>query len=226
VLVAFFPNDVRNAVDRGWFDLRDGRVAQVAEPPRPRLRPLYEAQKFLVSRSHLAYLVKTAALTLSGAAPDRREDAPAAAGGRLIEDEDVFSREPSARVTRGWTLTLAVLGELARRVEAAGARCVVVLVPNRYQVDASLWSRHAARLGIDPAAFDLELPQRRFAEWSRETGVPVVDLLPELRRRNRDNSFYYEQDAHWNAEGHRVAAEALLRELQGRGLLTPRAGAS
>jgi lysophospholipase L1-like esterase len=227
VLVAFFPNDVRNAVDRGWFDLRDGRVVQVAEPPRPRLRPLYEAQKFLVSRSHLAYLVKTAALTLSGKAPDRREDAPAAAaGGRLIEDEDVFSREPSARVARGWTLTLAVLGELARRVEAAGAGCAVVLVPNRYQVDASLWSRHAARLGVDPAAFDLELPQRRFAEWSRQTGVPVVDLLPELRRRNRDNSFYYEQDAHWNAEGHRAAAEALLRELQGRSLLTPRAGAS
>lgn len=77
VLAAFFPNDVRNNVERTWFDLREGRVVQVAEPPRPRVRWLYEAQKFLVSRLHLAYLVKNAALTLSGTAPDRRTEAAA-----------------------------------------------------------------------------------------------------------------------------------------------------
>jgi lysophospholipase L1-like esterase len=221
VLVAFFPNDVRNNLERAWFDVREGRVVQVAEPPRPRVRWLYKAQKFLVSRSHLAYLVKSAALTLSGAAPDRREEVPDAPRGKLLEDEEVFLVEPSPRIARGWTLTFALLRELALRVEASGARFAVVLVPNRYQVDAALWRLHARQLGLDPAAFGPELPQRRFAEWSRETGIPVIDLLPELRERNRDNSFYHLLDAHWNAAGHRVAAEALLRELGARGLLRP-----
>jgi lysophospholipase L1-like esterase len=224
VLVAFFPNDVRNNLERGWFDLHEGRVVHVAEPPRPRVRWLYEAQKFLVSRSHLAYLVKSSMLTLSGAAPDRREEALAAPRGPLVEDEDAFLVEPAPRLARGWTLTFALLGELARRVEASGARYAVVLVPNRYQVDAALWRRHAQALELDEEAFDLETPQRRFAEWSRATGIAVVDLLPELRRRNVDNTFYYEQDAHWNAEGHRVAAEELLAELDARGLLSPTGG--
>lgn len=226
VIVAFFPNDVRNNVERAWFDLREGRVVQVAEPPRPRVRWLYEAQKFLVSRSHLAYLLKSAALTLSGAAPDRREEPPNAPHGKLLEDEEVFLTEPSPGIARGWTLTLALLAELARQVEASGGRCVVALVPTRYQVDAALWRLHAERLGLDATAFDLELPQRRFAAWSAETRIPVIDLLPELRRRNRDNSFYYDQDAHWNAAGHRVAAETLLQELAARGLLRPPAGRS
>lgn len=219
VLAAFFPNDVRNNVERTWFDLREGRVVQVAEPPRPRVRWLYEAQKFLVSRLHLAYLVKNAALTLSGTAPDRRTEAAAVPHGKLVEEEDVYLVDPPPRLARGWPLTFALLAELARRVEASGARYAVVLVPDRYQVDAALWRQHAERLGLDPAAFDLEQPQRRFAEWSSETGIPVIDLLPELRRRNRDNSFYHLLDAHWNAAGHQVAAEALLRELDAGGLL-------
>jgi lysophospholipase L1-like esterase len=219
VLIAFFPNDVRNNLERAWFDVRDGRVTQVAEPPRPRVRWLYEAQKWLVSRSHLAYLVKNAALTLSGAAPDGREAESSRDAPNLVEDEEVFLIEPPARIARGWTLCLALLAELARRVEASGARCSVVLVPNRYQVDATLWRRHTDRLALDRELFDLEQPQRRFVEWSLRTGIPAIDLLPELRKRNHDNTFYYDDDAHWNEAGHRVAAEVLLGELNSRGLL-------
>jgi hypothetical protein len=219
VLVAFFPNDVRNNVERAWFDLRAGRVVQVAEPPRPRARWLYDAQKFLVARSHLAYLTKNAATTWSGAAPDPRQAPPAAPRGQLVEDEGVFLAQPPPDIARGWTLSFALLAELCGRVAATGARCAVVLVPDRYQVDAALWGRHVARLGLDAAAFDLERPQRLFATWSSETGIPVIDLLPELQARNRDNTFYYEIDAHWNEAGHALVAETLLRELVARGLV-------
>ena len=226
VLIAFFPNDVRNNLDRPWFDVHEGRVTQVAEPPRPRVRWLYEAQKFLVSRSHLAYMFKNAALTLSGTAPDGRSAASDAPPSVLLEDEDVFLIEPPPRIVRGWALSLALVADLARRVEASGARCAVVLVPNRYQVNPGLWRRHVEQLTLDRRAFDLEIPQRRFGEWSRQSGIPAIDLMPELRRRDHDNSLYYERDAHWNEAGHRVAAEVLLRELDSRGWLEPSAGGS
>ena len=219
VLVGFFANDVRNNVDRALFDCRDGRLLQVQEPPRPRVRWLYEAQKSLVARSHLAYLVKNAA---RGAAPDAPERV---AGAWLVEDEEVFALDPSPRIQRGWTLTLALLDELRRRVEAAGARFAVVAVPNRYQVDDAWWSQHVRRLGLDPAAFDRRTPQRRLGEWAARTGSELIDLLDAFREANRANRFYYVVDAHWNAAGHRLAAETLLRELAARGLLTASAPA-
>ena len=220
VLVGFFPNDARNAVDRAFFDVKDGRVVQIGEPPRPRVRWLYEVQKFLVSRSHVGYLVKNAALSLQAEVPGPPRTVDA--GSRtvsLLEDEDVFAVDASPRVSRGWTLALAMLGELRRRVESQRARFAVVAFPNRYQADDALWKAHTERLGLDPADFDLRTPQRRLAEWSAESGTMVIDLLSAFRERNRDDSFYHARDAHWNAAGHRRAAEGLLRELNARGLL-------
>lgn len=210
VLVGFFPNDVRNNLERGWFELRAGRVLQVREPPRPRVRWLYETQKSLVARLHLAYLLKSA--LLGAEAPDPRR-------GTLVEDEEVFAIRPSARIERGWALTLALLAELKRRVAAAGGRFAVVVFPTRFQVDAALWRAQAGRLGLDPAAFELEAPQRRLGEWAEREDVQLIELLADFRAANQQNSFYYRIDAHWNATGHRLAAGVLWRELLGRGLL-------
>lgn len=216
VLVGFFANDVRNNVDRALFELRDGRIVQVREPPLPSARWLYEVQKYLVARSHLAYLLKTVVL---GAAGETSEQSPPGAPGELAEDEEVFAIDPSPRIARGWTLTLALLSELRLRVEAVGARFAVVAIPNRYQVDDAWWSAHVGRLGLEAAAFDRRTPQRRLGEWAADTGTELIDLLDALRRANGDNSFYYRVDAHWNAAGHDLAAETLLRELEARALV-------
>jgi hypothetical protein len=222
VLVGFFPNDVRNAVDRAFFDVKDGRVVQVAEPPQPRVRWLYEIQKFLVARSHLCYLVKDALLRLRGQAPGQpREIVAGSRSVALQEDEDVFAREPSPQVARGWALTLAMLDELRRRVEAQGARFVVVALPNRYQADEGLWQAHARSLGLEASSFDLSLPQRRLDAWAAANGALVIDLLQPFRASASGEGFYHVLDAHWNAAGHRQAAAALLQELDSRGLLAP-----
>lgn len=216
VLVGFFANDVRNNVERALFDVREGRVLQVREPPLPRVRWLYEIQKFLVARAHLAYLVKSAAVGAAGQDPisDR---------GALVEDEEIFAVDPSPRTERGWTLTLGLLGELRRRAEASGARFGVVVFPTRYQVDDALWAAHTRRLGLDPAAFDLRTPQRRLGHWAAQTGTELLDLVAAFRNAEHGRRYYYVIDAHWNAAGHELAAEAMLRELDARGLLMPRA---
>jgi hypothetical protein len=215
VLVGFFANDVRNNVDRPFFDVRDGRVVQVEEPPRPRVRWLYECQKFLVSRSHLAYLVKGA---LAGG------DQQQALRGALAEDEDAFAVNPSPRTERGWAMTLALLSELRRRVEAAGARFAVVVFPTRYQVSDALWAAQARRLGLDPAGFDLRTPQRRLGEWAQGSGTELIDLLDAFRGAAPRGGLYFSIDAHWTAAGHALAADTLCESLLGRGLLSAAPG--
>ena len=43
-----------------------------------------------------------------------------------------------------------------------------------------------------------------------ELGLPLVDPLPEMRRRTEAGErLYLENDSHWNAAGNRLAAERL-----------------
>ena len=198
VVLGFYPNDVRNNAERGEFALEQGRVVLRIEPQGPGL--VARARAWLGARSHLFILLRSGQNAL-----DEWLDPPTA-----IESEDVFARDPSERVRRGREMTLALLDDLERKVRAAGARLVLVLIPTRFQVDDALWSSHAAALGIEPAAYDLRLPNRALAEWAEARGVRVVDLLDGFRARNTANSFYYAGDAHWNAAGHRLAAHLIL----------------
>lgn len=198
VVLGFYPNDVRNNAERGEFALEEGRVVLRIEPKSPRL--LARVRAWLGARSHLFILIRSGQNAL-----DEWLDPPTA-----IESEDVFAREPDERVRRGWEMTRALLDDLAQKVRAAGARLVLVLIPTRFQVDDALWSAHAAALGIEPATCDLLIPNRVLAEWGEARGVRVVDLLEGFRARNTANSFYYAGDAHWNAAGHRLAAQLIL----------------
>lgn len=210
VLLGFYPNDVRNNIDRHLFALAGGRPVPDRPPPLPKVRLIYDIRKSFASRSHLYMLLKLARERF--ASPPDEAAAP-------MESEDVFARAPTPRIAEAWDLTIALLDLLRARVEGQGARFAVVLLPTRYQVDDALWAASAARKGLDPGAYDLRLPQKRLGAWSQESGAVLVDLLEEFRERNRDNSFYYRIDAHWNAAGHALAAEATLDGLSAAGLL-------
>ncbi len=222
VLVGFYPNDVRNNADRRLFELKEGRPAQVREPPLPKVRWIYDARRFLSSHSHLYMLGNLALEELAaGRRADVRDRGQSPRAGEPLEAEEVFARTPSRQVEEGWRLSLALLEELRRQVEAAGARFAVVVFPTRFQVDDALWEEHARKIGLDPARYDLRIPQRALGQWSAAAGVTVLDLLEPFRSSNVSNTFYYRLDAHWNPPGHRLAAESILAGLRAGRMIEP-----
>lgn len=72
---------------------------------------------------------------------------------------------------------------------------------------------------------------RILEEFTRNESIPLLDLIPAFRRsaRNaksrREVSLHYAEDMHWNAAGHRLAAEELGRLLQERRLVPARSSA-
>jgi len=202
VVLGFYPNDVRNNAERDEFTLEEGRVVLRIAPRPP--RTLARIRAWLGAHSHLFILIRS-----GQNAWEEWLDPPSA-----IESEDVFARDPPERVRRGWDMTLVLLDDLDRRVRESGSRLVVALIPTRFQVDDALWAARAAAIGIDPLSHDLRIPNRRLAAWAQERGVAFVDLLERFRAANRSNSFYFAGDAHWNAAGHRLAAEAIVEALQ------------
>jgi len=93
----------------------------------------------------------------------------------------------------------------------------IVVLPDEFQVDDALWAEVLA--AADGEALERERFQRVVAEWGASRGVPVCDMLPELRAvppwSDGRPRLYHLRDTHFNARGNRAAGEALARFLSG-----------
>ena len=105
---------------------------------------------------------------------------------------------------------------LRGKVEGAGFRLVVLLVPDKYSV--------YRRLLVPPDS--ATLPGERYlpdlAARLRAAGTPIADLSGAFREAAMDGlgsgtSVYYRDDTHWNARGIALAADALAELLRRAG---------
>jgi lysophospholipase L1-like esterase len=119
-----------------------------------------------------------------------------------------------------WRRTADLLERFSRELRRRGQTLVVVLIPMKLQVEDDLNAQLIASNAIDPSRaqrFAFNEFMRRYAKARR---LQVVDLLPAMRAANAEapRSLYFRTDGHWTAEGHRVAAETLAREIKSRRL--------
>ena len=95
---------------------------------------------------------------------------------------------------------------------------MVFTVPYAAQVhpDRNLRSALAAKIGVA----DLFYPDRRIAEYARRTGIEAIVLAPEMQRLADERGIFFHGFenvgigiGHWNAQGHRAAADLIARQL-------------
>jgi lysophospholipase L1-like esterase len=199
VILAFtMGNDIRDNLTSPFFRWRHGRLVEVKVPPLSRGERLAaRVKELLTSRFHLVQFLRDRVHELEGR------------GERTAAEELQAHRErllaPSAQpeIDRAWALTTALLDRLRHDVARTGAALMIVVIPFRAQVEEA------------SPVFDE--PQQRLARWARQRSVPLVDLLPALRREGART--YYRIDAHFDARGHQVAAREIYRALVDRRLL-------
>jgi hypothetical protein len=133
--------------------------------------------------------------------------------------ESAFAR----RVGLSYDLTELALEGVAAWCARHDVGLRVVAIPDVLAVDSSLLERALAGgdftelEGFDPAALDLDRPGRSLAGWCAKLGAPFLDLRPALVERTRElkasdpmsEGLYLFGDSHWNAAGHRLAAERI-----------------
>lgn len=172
------------------FRLEEGGALRLTNVPVPRVPWLSRVHYRLRRRLGLLNLIES---VLQG----RSEGGGPAARGRPPTDP--------------YDVICALLGEMRRETEAAGASFAVALAPS------------SAHTYLDPIP---PLEAKRFQvirDFGARESVPVLDLVPAFREAARAGGrtdLHYPLDKHWNAAGHEVAARELAR-LLGRLKLIP-----
>jgi hypothetical protein len=125
----------------------------------------------------------------------------------------VYLRRPSEELARRWALLQQTLLQARAVSRAAGARLVLLSCPDRVQVDDEFRRQLFAAFKGKPDRYDFERPHRLLAAFAAEHEIAYLDLAPAFRGGDAE-SLYLVRDPHWNADGHRLAAEAIAAYLR------------
>lgn len=202
ILTVYGGNDVADEVHDSKFTLAadgsavplDLRALEARGGLEARLQSIVlkiPGYNFLTQHSHLLY-----ALRSSASAAFMKGDT-----------------ETLGRAERAWAIAniAAEVRWLKRKVEATGAKLVVVYIPAR---DAILErGNHSSDVIAQP-----DLDERLSQETSLER-IPFLDLTPTIaaKMRAEPNSVYFERDDHMRPEGYRLVGEEVARFLAGSG---------
>jgi lysophospholipase L1-like esterase len=118
---------------------------------------------------------------------------------------DIHALTPSNATVRGLEITERSLGSFAEIAKKHGIKFGIVMAPAQKQVSPQLWNETLREHGLDGDLYSYDMPNRRFADYARREGLPLLDLLPVLRA---GHDGIYENE-HWNPQGHTLVAEAI-----------------
>nr|QNO54916.1 hypothetical protein PADEGAKA_00018 [Methanosarcinales archaeon ANME-1 ERB7] len=98
----------------------------------------------------------------------------------------------------GWNLTKAILKEINTVAKANNGETLIIIIPTREQV----YKNRDSEINGALVAF------------GKENDITVLDLLPKFREHAKNGEqLHFEIDRHWNANGHKLAAELIYDKL-------------
>jgi hypothetical protein len=113
---------------------------------------------------------------------------------------------------QGFAALESALSRLHREVEAAHSQLLLVCIPAAVQVDSTYWWPVHLGVRLDERVVHDTVFQHELLEFARTEHIEFVDLLPALRKRPSAR-LYFEEDGHWTAAGHDVAASVIGEKL-------------
>lgn len=134
----------------------------------------------------------------------------------------VLAPPKDERWEQAWRLTERLISKIHEEANRQDARFAIFTVPYAIQVHPERAVREAlqAKLGVR----DLFYPDGRIAALAARTGIDAVPLAPQMQRLAEKRKAFFHGfpesglgRGHWNAEGHRAAAQLIAERLCDQG---------
>jgi len=128
----------------------------------------------------------------------------------------VYAHDYSADWQEAWNITKALIVKIDEESEENGAHLLLVSLTNRNQVHNEYWQETLETYPeMKNMEWDLEKPEKILTNFSAENNITYLQLLPPFREHvNRTNEKVHgHYDGHWNANGHKLAAELIYDKL-------------
>lgn len=201
----FVANDAVEALDRTWrLDDTRGVGERARDEAGNRLRRV-------VRRSMVLQIARQRADQVL----DRFETRQPAPDRRLLS----YATPLRSDIARGFDLARDAMARLGAEVSRRGARLALVQVPARFQLDQAEFQRMQVEVGRFGYQLEIDGASERFASAYAPLGLPMVDLLEAFRASRHPSRMFFERTVHLTAEGHQVAADALMRFIDRQSLL-------
>lgn len=114
----------------------------------------------------------------------------------------LYEGRPNFDAKKGLDITASLIKDMKALCDQNGVKFVLVLIPSVEQV-------YPERFGLKD--LKVNFPNGVINGIGKKNGIPVVDLYPSYREGGKN--YYYEENKHWNEEGHKLAGEALAGKL-------------
>lgn len=220
LLGLYIGNDIRNnshtleTLDTGgsrkpYFEFENGKLAARANPFTGQVSLLSRIKRFL--NMH----VRSYSFLREMKDNFRHTETLEAAG--LPLDFNLFAKNYTDEWTNAMQVTKALLQMLDNETRKFGSRLHIVLIPSQMQVHDHIWN---SQKDVYPemlhSNWDVDKPVRDLADHLSRLGIPYTDLLPGFRRHSdmTGKELYLRSDGHLNEDGHELAAELILQDLE------------
>ena len=133
-----------------------------------------------------------------------------------------YARELPPGAKEGIAPTDAAYAQLVEMTRAKKARVVAMIIPEHIAVNPEFWQARLEYTGLDPAAYDPQVPRRILSGLLEKNGIPALDLTDAITQEEaRSGHLYFTRgDYHFTAAGHALAAHQLKEFLRSRGFLS------
>jgi len=224
VLLAFYlGNDFTDNSGRTRMTVVDGYQMLEASAPgyRAHFRPLHRKLRlwlhthsdlYAFMKERLVNPVRELTLPADAGAPGSAAAHPKSFEYYIYDAgfADCLRATPSPQLAASVAATRAAFVELRAWCDAHQVRVLVVALPAEQQVSPAARRRWLERFGLEAEGIDFTLPNQRLSALAAAAGLPCYDLTPGFAARiARGDELYLQGDGHWNAAGHRLAAQLL-----------------